>query len=249
MITLLNKFDDDYLMREKDFLDISASYIKDNDLENYLNDVIFDPSYPHIGRYDILNRRIILNNEKIIELANRLYRRLQDRYPIDERYSSYFINFYYLYILYHELAHVDEKVKYDSVINSSPIFNYLYEMCLKITSKDGFYRMNHDLIPMEIDANNYGYLKAWTLMSYTKLPRREQRIMHLEYLSSMLHNYQKVGKNKIITPIVKLSMMDREIDLDKIIEYTNESRLSKIDRINLGLSITPDEYDSINMLE
>ena len=53
MITLLNKFDDNYVMKEKDILDVASSYISANNLEPFLSDVVFDPNSGHLGHYNL----------------------------------------------------------------------------------------------------------------------------------------------------------------------------------------------------
>ena len=44
MITLLNKFDDNYLIKEDDVYDIVFSYIKENNLTDELKDIVFSSS-------------------------------------------------------------------------------------------------------------------------------------------------------------------------------------------------------------
>lgn len=247
MITLLNKFDDNYIIKEKDILDVAASYVKDNNLEQYLSDIVFDPNNMHLGHYNLKTNKIVLNDEKIIKFGYKLFDKLQNRFEINENYYTYFLNFYYLYIIYHELVHVSQKARYESNINKKDdVFNYLFELCFSLHSNDNsFYKENHDFFPMEIDANNTGYLKAYTLMEYTKLPGKECKMMYLQYLHSLLNNYQKINNERIITPIDKLAMENGNVDINKIGELLNESKLSKIERMNLGLNITSKEYDSV----
>ncbi len=243
MITLLNKFDDKYTIKEKDVLDIVWAYAKENNLEDYLKDVVFDPECHHVGNYN--NNIITFNEDKINNLLVNIYNKLVNSYTIYEDNYTYFLNFIYLFITFHEAEHISEKALYESN-RGSEIFNYLYEKCIKITDKDySFYKANHDLFPSVIQANNQGYLHAYNLMTHTKLGKRDQRIMHLEYLKSLLHNYQKAGNKHIITPIDKLAMLTDEIDINVVNKLVNQSKLSKMERLNMGLIITPSEYDSI----
>ena len=53
MITLLNKFDENYLIHEEDVLKITMHFIKDNNLELFLNDLVFDDSVDVLAAYNV----------------------------------------------------------------------------------------------------------------------------------------------------------------------------------------------------
>ncbi len=246
MITLLNKFDDKYIISEKDILGIVLSYIELNGLDNYFKDIVFSSNSKFMGYYNTKTNEVVLNDDKIMKFCYRLYDRLVKTCKVDEEYYTYFINFYYLYIIYHELTHVSQKAKYEKEINDNSLFNYLYEVCFKIREENNsLYGKYHNLFPMEIDANNNGFLTAYNLMQYTKLPGKECKIMHSQYLNSTSLNYEKVSDNRILTPIEKLAMETKCIDLDKVYELLENEKLSKLTRLNLGLPITEKEYDNI----
>ena len=249
MITLLNKFDDRYVIREQDIIEIAWSYIKANNLEGYLSDIKFDNDSKRLGKYNIKTKEIIFNDEKIIRLGYNLFDKLHKNYQIGEDYYAYFLNFYYLYIIYHELTHVSQRAKYEmSLGKENNIFNYLYEMCSILHDSDiSFYKKkeNHDLFPMEIDANNNGYLIAYNLMNYTKLPGKEAQVMHLQYLFSLMFNYEKENTFRITAPIEKLAEKKDYVNLYEIYDIARQTNLSKIERMNLGLPITPKEYDGL----
>ena len=127
------------------------------------------------------------------------------------------------------------------------VFQYLYELCTTLQNNDRvLYNKNHSLFPLEIDANNNGYLNAYNLLSYTKLPGRETKILYLQYLFSLLNNYQKINNFRILTPIERLAKENSSIDIDTIFKLLDETRLNKIERLNLGICITPREFNSIN---
>ena len=247
MITLLNKFDDHYIVKEKDIIDIAWSYVKANNLEGYLSDVHCDNKSNHLGHYNIRTKEIILNDEKVIKFGYRLYDKLHDKYKIGEDYYTYFLNFYYMYIIYHELMHVSQRAKYEMNIDKdNNMFNYMYKLCSKLHQNDiFFYKSNHDLFPMEIDANNNGYLTAYNMMNYTKLPGKELRIMQLQYFFSLLNNYEKENTFRVITPIEKLARENPNVNLYEIFDIARQINLSKIERMNLGLPITSKEYDGL----
>lgn len=263
MITLLNKFDDHYIIKEQDIIDIAYSYIKANNLEGYLSDIYIDNNSNHLGHYNIRTKEIVLNDEKVIKFGYRLYDKLHDKYQIDEDNYTYFLNFYYMYIIYHELTHVSQRAKYEMNLGKEiNIFNYMYELCSKLHRDDIiFYKTNHNLFPMEIDANNNGYLIAYNLMKYTKLPSKETKIMYEQYLFSLTCYYDKLMNStllpfnkslkekddtyKIISPIEKLSRVSDNISLYEIFDIVRQINLSKLERLNLGLPIEVNEYDGL----
>ena len=249
MLTLLNKFDDKYKMKEKDILDIAWSYIKENNLEEILKDVKFDPNSSYLGIYYNDSNTMVFNDERIYNKVNELYNELLSNYQIDENYHTYFWNLFYLYVTFHDVEHINQKAMHDNGYGSE-LFNYLYEACNNIKENDyNLYLENHSLFPTNIAADNIGFLKAYNLMDHTKLIKRELRIMYLEYLKLLLRNYERYNDKIIISPVDKLATLSNLISLDKITELLNNTKLSKIDRMNLGLSITPSEYDSIIKLE
>lgn len=247
MITLMNKLDDEnYIIQQRDVLDVADAFIRENHFDEFLKDIDFKQNINGIGHYDANKRVIFFNENKILEKCYSLYNSLLSHHDIDENYDTYFINFYYLFILYHEFAHVLRKVKYENSFNEENIYTYLYEMCVTMIDKDrDFYTKNHQFFPIEIEANNIGFYKAYSLMSYTKLPAKECKVMQYQYLKSLLRNYQKVDGSKIITPIEKLAEMNEDVDLDKIIDLSSHENIPRSERLNLGLPISLKEYDGI----
>ena len=247
MITLLNKFDDNYIIHEEDILDIISQYIKAYDLEQFIKDVNFDNNLSVLASYNCSNLTININMKRLWETCYKWSNKLQSLYKIDNSNYSYLLNYYCLYILFHEITHANQKKQHDLLIkNTDSMYIFLYELNekLQLENKD-LYNKHHDLFPMEIEANNTGLLNSYNLMSHTKLPSKEKRILHLQYVRSLLSNYEKINKFHINTPFNKLASIDKRINLDLYNELLNESRLNKIERLNLGLDITPHEYNSL----
>ena len=69
--------------------------------------------------------------------------------------------------------------------------------------------------------------------------------MHLECFKKLLLNYNRRNKYQVSAPIEVLNEMFPMIDIDELNVLLDESKLSKIDRFNLGLPVTAKEYDSI----
>lgn len=246
MISLLNKFDDGYVINEeKDVLDIVSFYLKSNDLTEYLKDTSFDNESVYLAYYNIKEKTIILNNEKIREYCHKNVERLKQDYHISDEYYTYYLNFYYMEVLFHELTHAIQKKNYEHAKENS-LCVYLYDLCRLLECSDlSFYNQNHDLLPLEIDATNNGYLKSYQLMTYTKLPGKETMLMHLEYLKKLLSNYRKINSFKVLAPLDKLHVKNPIVDIEEIYKLMDQEKTSKIDRLNYGLDISPKEFDSI----
>ena len=246
MIDVINKMNDHHIIEKDDILKIIADYISKNNLEKYLCDVVFSSETNHLAHYNISTNKVVLNDDRIINSCYKLFDGLQKIYQINEDNYAYFINFYYLYIIYHELTHVSQKAQYEKYCNKYNVFNYLYELCIVLREDEiNFYKENHDIFPMEIEANNNGYLKAYQLMNYTNVPIKEIKIMYLQYLFSLLYNYKKIDAQKLQNPIELLSNENKLVSLRTIKNLLKKDELSKIERLNLGLPITLSEYKSI----
>jgi len=252
MNLLIDKFDSKNLINKDDVLKIISTYVDGNDLDYLLKNVHFysDTSDEIIsldnsclGYYNATKKYIILNDDKIKKMAYQFYYRLKKIWNINDYYQTYFINFYCLYTIYHELTHVLQRLKYYDSFHNNSFFRYLYEFDSQLQKANQlFYNKNHDLFPMEIDANNNVLLKAYDIMNNTSLPKREKQILYLNYLSSLLLYYKKVNRKSVISPIEILNNQIKIIDLSL---FKNE-KLSKIDRLNYGLFISPHEFNDIN---
>lgn len=250
MITLLNKFDDGYVIKEEDVYSIVSSYKEEKKLDNkYLVNIDFNGkklNYP--AYYCLKDKKIYFDDKKIILNGYALYDKLNKLYQTDEDSYSYYLNNYYLYVIYHELFHAEQLKRHDLDLPFNEIHNYLFDLCslLRHGNRE-FYDKNHNLFPMEIESITTGYFKAYNLMLHTKLSNRECKIMYLKFLKTLLDNYSisESDKTIIISPIEVLSTKTELIDLNKINELMSKVKLSKIDRLNLGLPITYKEYDSV----
>ena len=244
MITLLNKFDDGYIIQRKDVLEIIGHYISEDNLGKYIKDVSFDNNIEGSATYNPITGRMSFNEEKVLKYCNEKFSDVFEIFKVSDTYESYFINFYYLYTLFHEIEHAKQEKEYDNTNNK--LYRYLYELCHNLLFYDhSLYEKRHSLFPIEIEAHNNGFLKAYQLLSYTKLPKRETQIMYLRYLYSLLCNYEKINCFRVLTPIDKLSMESKQVDIKRIFKLVDESRLSKIERFNLGVCVTPRELNSI----
>ena len=247
MSSLLSKFNDNYVINLDDVYEIALNYIKVNHLELFLNDIDFDDNREELAFYNPKECNIILNNKKTWETCYKWTDKFMELYHVDNKYYSYILNFYYLYVLFHEMTHANQKMNHDQLTSkTSNVYLFLYELCEKLhLDSQEFYDNNHDLFPMEIEANNNGLLKAYNIISHTKLPKKESRILYLQYIKSLLTNYEKENKYHILTPLDKLYKEENRINMKMINELFDKANLTLIERLNLGLNITPKEYNHL----
>ena len=244
MNNLLNKINDQYVIEKNDILDLALLYVRKNNIEQFLSDVIFTSKANVMAHYNNSTKEIVLNDDRIIKTCYKLTDRLQKIYHIQDDHYNYFLNYYYLFTLYHELMHVSQRARFEQSTNQNNIYNYLYAMCIVLHSSNiFFYKHNHDIFPMEIEANNNGYLNAYNLIKNTQLLPKEKNILYLQYLFSLSLNYKKRNKRKIISPIELLNMENEFVDINSINVLVGECNLSRLRRMTLGLFITPSEYE------
>ena len=247
MITLLNKFDDHYVMKENDILETVYHYIVENGLELFIRDVTFNDKLDTIAKYSDSKNIIEINMNRLMEVCNMWATKLQKTFHIDNNNYSYLLNYYILFSLFHEITHAMQKKKHDALsLTTNKVYVFLYELNDDLMNRNkDLYTRCHDLFPMEIEANNTGLLQSYNLMSHTKLPNREKKIMHLQYVDSLLSNYEKINKYRIKSPFNKLYNEDNKININLFNQLLNEVNLSKLERLNLGIDITPHEYNGL----
>ena len=244
-MTLLERVNNRELLEKEDILKLVANYIHKNGLELFITDFKFDDNHEEIATYNSTNCFITFNNIKAWEECHKHINKFKELYQISDKYDSYLLNFFYLYFVFHELIHADQKKNHDLLSSKmNHVYLFLYELCDKLYCDDkSFYEDNHDLFPMEINANNNGLLYASNIINHSNIPRRESNILRLQYNRSLLSNYNKVNKYRVISPFEKLYNKNKRININLLNELLNEKDLTKIERVNLGLDITSKEYD------
>lgn len=244
MISLLNRFDEEYIIKKDDILEISSKYAKENKVEPYLSDIIFTNNNGQLSTYNEKDKIITFNPKQILEECKRLLEELRKHHQIDEKYYYYYINYYYLHYIYKELTHLSQRKSIEEK-DKEELYRYLIKVSNKFKeSKPHIYKKIPELVPKEREAKNLGLYTAYDLMKYTKLPRKESKIMYLEYLKALISSYIK-NEDEIISPIELFSEIDKNIDLDKLKELINTSKVNEAEKMNLGLPLLEDEYNSM----
>ena len=150
MITLLNKFDEEYTIKKDDILEISAKYAKENKVEPYLNDILFTNN-GIISSYNEKDKIITFNPKNILEECKKLLEELRKNHQIDDKYYYYYINYYYLHYIYKELTHLSQKKALDE--KDKELYRYLIKASNKFKeNKPHIYKKIPELAPKEREA-------------------------------------------------------------------------------------------------
>ena len=238
---LIEAINNKEIINEDIVLELVLQYIEQNNLDDYLND--FRYHYKSCD-YIICDKLITFNEDITLDLANKLYNYLNNNYGIDEEYKSYVINFFYLFQVYHELTHPFQHKRDDGGYKRS--YSYLDKLSHDLMRKNiDYYKTDegHNLFPTEIEADNIGFSTSYKILKKTNIPKRELKILYGYFLGIMLYDYQVVfNEKRIISPIEKLSNSIDNINMNKLMEITEEDKLNFLERIKFGLPITFDEY-------
>ncbi len=244
MKSLIELINNKKIISEKEIKEIVLSYIKENQLEEYLTNVNYCEGKTGYRRNDKI---IDFNENHTIDLANELYNLFHDYFHIDKTNYSYYINFYYLYQIYHELFHVYQYNRDENGYKHS--YSYLHKLNNKLIVRNTDYYDSldgHIYFPMEIEADNYGFSTAYKIMKETNIPKKDLRVLYAYYLNILLYNYEIDKDKKIVTsPIEILSSNIDGINMDKVNEVIIEDNLNLLEKVKFGLPITFDEYSLI----
>lgn len=242
MKTIIDTINNKEIIKEEQANNIVSLYIKKKELEKYLkNDIQYNDDKTCYSRAD---RIITFNESYTFKLANQLYNYLNNYFGINDNSYSYYINFYYLYRIYHELTH-SYQYKRDE-IGYKHSYSYLHLINNRLITKNNDYYEDvdgHDFFPMEIEADNIGFSMAYKIMKMTDISKRDLKVLYTYYLSTFLYNYSiESSEKRIISPIEKLSFVTKGIDMIKLIEIIKQDNLNLLERVKFGLPITFLEY-------
>lgn len=239
MDKIINIINSGKIIETDDILKIISLYIKFYNLDKYVKDVYFDPTNIYPALYIIKDNIIVFNDKKIIDSAYKLYDLIYNVYKIDENSFKYILNFYYLYLIYHELEHAKQKMIYETSDNE--LFSYLYEIRERLHLKKDFYDQYHDLFPMERQAINSGNMKAYQLICHSNITIKERHVLYLLYLIRRAYNYHYKKNVKVISPINQLFELAKG-DINILNNLIMNSNLSIDDKIDYGLDIDYPDY-------
>ena len=99
----------------------------------------------------------------------------------------------------------------------------------------------HDLFPIEIDANNYGFIYSYLTLLKSNISDNERKILLLQIYTSLLLHY-KVENKKIISPVDQFNEKVGFIYLDHLIDLVRKYDVNSFHKFVYGLPINRYEY-------
>ena len=164
-------------------------------------------------------------------------------------------NYFYLCIIFHELAHFRQHYLVDWY--PKKLESQLYSMIYDVRDIKDFYESSYHNLLTEVNANNMASTRATRI--YEQLPKeffsdKDRLVLHTIMLNSLLRdNYEVVlSSDKIISPAERLYIdMSNEEKIDEKKYYkliTTPYDLTLYHKIMYGLPISYGEYAYANVI-
>ncbi len=168
-------------------------------------------------------------------------------------------NYFYLGIIFHELAHVRQYYITQKKHNS--LEKKIFKIYLNLSENRDFYHDNYFNILTEVNANNVASVMANYI--YSKLPRNfltqnDRNIYQSNMLRNLLYDNYEIDINKevVISPSERITenlsneiLSNSKIDLNKYLMLIySQNNLTIYKKLMLGLPISYLEYAYVNLL-
>ena len=195
---------------------------------------------------------------EILDMIQSNFEKFSSVYKIDGANADIY-NYFYLNIVFHELAHVRQYARIDN--NHDSLETRIFSMFLKLSSNRDFYEQNYSDILTEINANNVSLVT--TNYIYSKLPRNfitknDWQVYQSVLLNTLLYNNYAIinKKDEIISPAERIiNCFNEDIlsslntTLDKCLKTINSiNNITLYKKLMLGLPISYLEYSYANLL-
>ncbi len=241
METIVKKINKNEIIDQEDFRNLALFFCEDKGFPYLLKDVSFDDTFYDIAAYRPRSRVLVFNFDKVEDLAIKSTKSLQDIYDIPDESLNPFLNFNLLYVIYHELRHIEQDYDRDCNVNNNPAFSYLYDISTIAGRDQAIYTKFHDLFPIEIDANNYGFIYSYLMLLKSDISLRQKKIFLLQVYNSILHQY-KLENKKLVSPIEMFSEKVGCINLEYLFRLIKKSKIDSCDKLIHGLPVSKYEH-------
>lgn len=253
----------------KEFIDdtIFLEYIKEEiikrNLKNYIENIIFDKDGEN--EYSVQDKRITINLDDILFkssniIENMITKKEQNNGIIKDMNN---VNIYNLYVINHELEHVNQtKFLLDSKLNSKYL-NFKYSLLVKdlllvdniftFLNKNTYYKY-HDIFFSEYDADINSFINTLNFINSLDIDIIEKNIQKFNILiaKTLLKRYKNIKSNTPYENFMNLyhSIFEYlKIESKYHINYENyDFPSSQIERLKLGVDISKDTYKYLTLV-
>ena len=253
----------------KEFIDdtIFLEYIKEEiikrNLENYIENIIFNKDDEN--EYSVQDKRITINLDYILFkssniIENMITKKEQNNGIIKDMNN---VNIYNLYVINHELEHVNQtKFLLDSKLNSKYL-NFKYSLLVKdlllvdniftFLNKNTYYKY-HDIFFSEYDADINSFINTLNFINSLDIDIIEKNIQKFNILiaKTLLKRYKNIKSNTPYENFMNLyhSIFEYlKIESKYHINYENyDFPSSQIERLKLGVDISKDTYKYLTLV-
>lgn len=253
----------------KEFIDdtIFLEYIKEEiikrNLKNYIENIIFDKDDEN--EYSVQDKRITINLNDILFkssniMENMITKKEQNNGIIKDMNN---VNIYNLYVINHELEHVNQtKFLLDSKLNSKYL-NFKYSLLVKdlllvdniftFLNKNTYYKY-HDIFFSEYDADINSFINTLNFINSLDIDIIEKNIQKFNILiaKTLLKRYKNIKSNTPYENFMNLyhSIFEYlKIESKYHINYENyDFPSSQIERLKLGVDISEDTYEYLTLV-
>lgn len=252
------KFIDDTI-----FLEYIKEEIKIRNLENYIENIVFDKDSEN--EYSAQNKKITINLDDILFkssniMENMITKKEQNNGIIKDMNN---INIYNLYVINHELEHANQtKFLLDSKLDSKYL-NFKYSLLLKdvllvdniftFLNKNTYYKY-HDIFFSEYDADINSFINTLNFINSLDIDIIEKNIQKFNILiaKTLLKRYKNIKSSTPYDNFINLYHYIFEylkIDSKYHIKYKDyDFPSSQIERLKLGVDISEDTYKYLNLV-
>ena len=253
----------------KEFIDdtIFLEYIKEEiikrNLKNYIENIIFDKDGEN--EYSVQNKRITINLNDILFkssniIENMITKKEQNNGIIKDMNN---VNIYNLYVINHELEHVNQtKFLLDSKLNSKYL-NFKYSLLVKdlllvdniftFLNKNTYYKY-HDIFFSEYDADINSFINTLNFINSLDIDIIEKNIQKFNILiaKTLLKRYKNIKSNTPYENFMNLYHSIFEyLNIESKYHIKNEDNdfpSSQIERLKLGVDISQDTYEYLTLI-
>lgn len=231
------------------------------DLDDYVRDIYIsmEEKASKRGTYKASSKKLTIYYDHILHVFNRVFQKLQ---VTDQTSLNITCNREYISTLFHELGHVVEQKRVDSIYQSSsedvamkdPLFSsWFYNGELSIFNRE-LYELKHDLFIEEVRADLFSIMNF-----YMQTNGLLKGVFNENYLANTsVYNAKKIIEfytvktekgRKVISPMRQfIDLYNQNMPENKHIQYIDKNERSIMENLILGFDVPIEIIREINKI-